>query len=205
MISSIRGMQMLAEEYTASGGKWPVEPSEFATWAVKIKDWRPTSDAAIKLCAEQFSRAMREEYTTDSKGRKVRTKHAVRTKQGFLWDDLRTAPHSHMVRAFQQRRDQIVGDCRQLKNDVDSYNETHPEKPTIQLVLPEDWLEERVDGLDPLRPRRPDLDVSVLFLGVGFSLGARPTTSRPDRQDALTDDVPNDFDVPDLRAAEPEE
>ena len=139
MISNHKAMQLLAEEYTQNGGTWPVEPAEFATWAVRGRRWQPSSEAAIGLCAEQFSRAMREEYTTDPKGRKVRTKHAVRIKQNnrqtVLWDDLRTAPHSHMVRAFQQRRDQIVGDCRQLKNDVDSYNESHLDKPAIQLVL----------------------------------------------------------------------
>jgi len=111
-------MQLLAEEYTASGGSWPVEPAEFATWAVKSKSWRPTSEAAIPMCAEQFSRSMREEYTTDPRGRKVRTKHAVRITRGghqtTLWDDVRTAPHVHMERAFQQRRDQVVHDCRQL-------------------------------------------------------------------------------------------
>jgi hypothetical protein len=37
--------------------------------------------------------------------------------------------------AFQQRRKQIVGDCRQLKNDVDSFNENVNPGPPIQLVL----------------------------------------------------------------------
>jgi hypothetical protein len=37
--------------------------------------------------------------------------------------------------AFQQRRQQIVGDCRQLKVDVDSYNENaKPDRP-IQMVF----------------------------------------------------------------------
>jgi hypothetical protein len=139
MTSDNKRMQQLVEEYTKTDATWPVEPNEFAAWAVRIKDWEPTVEAKVKLCAEQFSRAMREEYTTDAKGRRVRTKHAVRimkgTRQTTLWDDMRWAPHSHMVRAFQQRRDQIVGDCRQLKNDVDSYNEGHPDTPPIQLVF----------------------------------------------------------------------
>jgi len=37
--------------------------------------------------------------------------------------------------AFQQRRQQIVGDCLQLKNDVDSYNENRKPDQLIQLVL----------------------------------------------------------------------
>ncbi|RKY17992.1 MAG: hypothetical protein DRQ55_14505 [Planctomycetota bacterium] len=53
----------------------------------------------------------------------------------MIWDDVRTAPRAHMVRAFKQRRDQIVGDCRQLKTDADSYSENScPDNP-IQLVF----------------------------------------------------------------------
>jgi hypothetical protein len=37
--------------------------------------------------------------------------------------------------AFQQRRQGIVGDCRQLKTDADSYSEAHPEQPPIQPVF----------------------------------------------------------------------
>lgn len=63
---------VLAEEYTQRGGTWPVEPVAFAAWAVRVKRWQPSREAATRLCAEQFSRAMREEYITDPKGRKVR-------------------------------------------------------------------------------------------------------------------------------------
>lgn len=67
---------------------------------------------------------MREEYITDRRGRRVRAKHPVRTRRGgeqiTLWDDIRTAARPHMEMAFQQRRNQIVGECRQLKTDVDS-------------------------------------------------------------------------------------
>jgi hypothetical protein len=40
-----------------------------------------------------------------------------------------------MELAFAQRRQQIVGDCRQLKTDVDSYNDRHPSERAIQLVF----------------------------------------------------------------------
>jgi hypothetical protein len=40
-----------------------------------------------------------------------------------------------MERSFQQRRQGIVGDCRQLKSDVDSYNHNHNTGEDIQLVL----------------------------------------------------------------------
>lgn len=140
MTNEQKRLLYLADLYTCEGGgAWPVVPQEFASWAVRVKGWKPTVDAVIRACAEQLSRAMREEYTTDRKGRRIRTKHAVCITRGsrqiWLWDDLRTAPRAHMVRAFQQRRDQIVGDCHQLKNDVDSYNEVHIDQPPLQLVL----------------------------------------------------------------------
>jgi hypothetical protein len=37
--------------------------------------------------------------------------------------------------AFQQRRQQIVGDCNQLKIDVDSYNENRKPTRPIQMVF----------------------------------------------------------------------
>ena len=37
--------------------------------------------------------------------------------------------------AFQQRRQQIVMDCLQLKTDVDSYNENRKPESPIQMVF----------------------------------------------------------------------
>lgn len=48
---------------------------------------------------------------------------------------LRTAPRVHMLVAFQQRRQQIVGDCTQLKSDVDSYNQNWAKSEPIQMVF----------------------------------------------------------------------
>lgn len=46
--------------------------------------------------------------------------------------------------AFQQRRQQIVGDCRQLKRDVDYFNEAHPIEPPIQMMF--DFTEDVDEG-----------------------------------------------------------
>jgi len=53
----------------------------------------------------------------------------------MLWNDIRTAPRSHMAMAFQLRRNHIVEECRQTKADVDSYNDLHPSEQPIQMVL----------------------------------------------------------------------
>jgi hypothetical protein len=82
---------------------------------------------AQKVCAEDFAQAMREEYITDPQGRRVRAKHPVRKGQITMWDDIRTASRGHMDASFKQRRNQIVGDCRQLKTDADSWNDAHPQ------------------------------------------------------------------------------
>jgi hypothetical protein len=37
--------------------------------------------------------------------------------------------------AFRQRRQQIVGDCRQLKTDLDSYNENYNAGESLQMVF----------------------------------------------------------------------
>lgn len=49
--------------------------------------------------------------------------------------DIRTADPHHMQIAFQQRRRLVVGDCRQLKTDVDSYNENAEPSLPIQMVF----------------------------------------------------------------------
>jgi hypothetical protein len=102
--------------------------------------WEPHPSSLVGQCATELARAMREEYTIDPQGRAVRTKHAATLKingqQMTLWADSRTANRGHMAVAFQQRRQGVLGDCRQLKLDVDSYNENagRNEMP-IQMVF----------------------------------------------------------------------
>ena len=122
-----------------SGEKWPATRREIAAWAIRNSLWAPHRSDLIGQCAEQLSRAMREEYITDPQGRAVRAKHAARRNQGgeqmVLWADIRNAPPDHMGVALQQRRQQIVGDCHQLKQDVDSYNQNYNYSDPIQLSL----------------------------------------------------------------------
>ncbi len=132
-------LQSIAKEYQCAGKKWPASTREIAEWAIKTERWTPHPSAIVNQCAEELSRAMREEFVRDRQGRKIRTKHAATyqngTEQLVLWDDIRTASHKHMERSFQQRRQQILGDCKQLKNDVDSYNENRLPHTPIQMVF----------------------------------------------------------------------
>jgi len=146
-------LQAIANQYRASGELWPATSLQIAAWAIRTKLWYPHHSAILRQCAEDIARAMREEYIKDPQGRSVRLKHAARVlvegKQTVFWDDIRTAPRTHMEIAFQQRRQQIVGDCRQLKADVDSYNENAKVHPPIQMVFnfTEDLAE--LEALEP--------------------------------------------------------
>ncbi len=136
-------MQKLVEEYRAQGGTWPATSHEMAAWVINHELWKPQKSEVINICAEQLARAMREEYIVDPQGRKVRAKHAARIEQAVLWDDIRTASREHMQIAFQQRRQQIVGDCHQLKLDLDSYNENKNKSKPIQMIF--DFTEDLIE------------------------------------------------------------
>jgi hypothetical protein len=132
-------MRSIADRYRESGQEWPATARQIAGWAIRQELWKPQPSTLIDRCAEELARAMREDYIDDAQGRRVRTKHAARFdehgRQKVLWADIRTASREHMEVAFQQRRQQIVGDCWQLKMDVDSYNENKSPGRPIQMVF----------------------------------------------------------------------
>ncbi|MGH6918834.1 MAG: hypothetical protein ACREJ0_14155, partial [Geminicoccaceae bacterium] len=108
-------------------------------WAILTGRWDMPVAAIRRRCADDIASAMREEYMTDAKGRRVRVLHPAplftNENREMVWDDIRTAPRQHMQMSFQHRRQGIVGDCRQMKLDVDSYNDAHPEAEPIQVVF----------------------------------------------------------------------
>lgn len=139
MSTYTKQMQRIVEEYRGDGQPWPASTKAIAAWAIETGRWKLPASAAINKCAEDLATAMREEYITDKKGRRVRLLHPATIRRGsqqmVLWDDIRTAPRDHMQMSFQQRRKAIVGDCRQLKLDVDSYNDAHPDAEPIQTIF----------------------------------------------------------------------
>ncbi|MCF6322973.1 MAG: hypothetical protein L3J89_01395 [Gammaproteobacteria bacterium] len=132
-------MQKIWAQYESSGMPTPATKHNVAEWAVHNGLWKPRPIDIIGQCADDLAKALREEYKTDVKGRRVRTKHVVKYskngKQLYLWADIDTAPRDHMVKAFAQRRKQVVGDCHQLKTDVDYYNDKNSTIEPIQVVL----------------------------------------------------------------------
>jgi hypothetical protein len=126
----------------------PFDLREVANWLIKSKLWQPHHDLATKKCVEELASALREEYFTAEDGSRVRLYHAVRRnrdgRQLTLWANIHDAPREHMETALQQRRMQILGDCRQLNSDMSFYNQQRPNEPPIQMSFDfgEDLAEE---------------------------------------------------------------
>lgn len=143
-------LQAIVRKYQEAGEPWPATTRQISAWGIRSDLWRPHRDSLVSQLAEQLSRAMREEYIVDAQGRTVRAKHAARMEQAVLWADIRTASRTHMEVALQQRRQQIVGDCRQLKTDVDSFNDNANAGKPIQMVF--DFTEDlaELEALDKI-------------------------------------------------------
>jgi len=118
-----------------------VDPHVVAEWAYRNGLHKPSVRTVVDAIAADISQYFREEYRTNEDGQRYRAKHAVRIKEGdrtmSLWADMDddNAPRSHFVRSFGQRRQQIVGDCFQLKTDVDVYNCKNQDQERIQIPL----------------------------------------------------------------------
>jgi hypothetical protein len=134
------------EEYRKSGETWPATKQDIASWAIRNDKWQPTLKSQINICADEIADAMREDLFKDAQRRTVRRKYAMpvldslpdgRHKQRFLWldmtDESTTTEQMHVV--FQHQRKQVLNDCVQLKNSVDSYNENFNREEYIQLCL----------------------------------------------------------------------
>lgn len=139
MRSRNENLQEIVRKYQQAGQPWPASTKDIAAWAIRNRFWAPEPRAVLNQCADQISSAMSAEYFTDPQGRRVRAKHAVVSqegeKQSSLWDDIRTAEPRHMEISVQQRRGHIIGECKQLKSDVDSFNENrNPERP-INMIF----------------------------------------------------------------------
>jgi hypothetical protein len=118
-----------------------MDPHAIAEWAYKHGLHKPNEKTLIDVIAADIAQVFREEYRVDALGRRYRAKHATTERRGnktlSLWGDMDdpNAPHEHFVRSFAQRRNQIVGDCLQLKTDVDVYNDKRRLVEPVQMPL----------------------------------------------------------------------
>lgn len=118
-----------------------IDPHELAEWAYRHGLHKPNVKTIVNAIAADIAKAFREEYRTDKHGRRYRANHAATRKMGnktlSLWADMDdpNAPHGHFVKSFGQRRQQIVGDCHQLKTDIDVYNDSKRNEEPIQFIM----------------------------------------------------------------------
>jgi len=119
-----------------------------------------------------MAQALRDDYFTDEKGRSVRRTLPIlvngfdengNKKKESLWDDIDTGTQTHVEASLSLRRRQIVGDCKQMKNDADHRNDEHPEEPPIRLLfdftrdVEESELPDRYDPGIPDNDAEPDI------------------------------------------------
>lgn len=132
-------LQQIWHRYDNDHQHRPTSAREAVEWAVAEGLIELPEMDPYDALAQDMAQALRTEYKTDAKGRRYRANHAVRvTKNGVqytFWGIMGFASHDHMERAFTQRREQIIGDCVQLKTDVDVYNDENKEHPQIEMVL----------------------------------------------------------------------
>ncbi len=137
-MSNNENLQRVFHQYEAMQGR-AATTREAVAWAIANNILPVPKLDPVQQLAEAMSRALREEYRTDRLGRRYRVSHAVSTTNGecaqTVWRNMLEAPRNYMVKAFAQRRKQIVGDCYQLKTDVDVYNDTHRAAEPIQTCL----------------------------------------------------------------------
>jgi hypothetical protein len=130
-------MRELLDDYLAEHGDAPADPSDVYRWARMNRRWDPPARSLVKQFKDELQRAARLDSYTDPQGRHVRKKHAIVIKDGevqrSLWADIETATPEHMRLSFQQRRRSCFGDVKQLKTDIDSFNENNNTGPQIQM------------------------------------------------------------------------
>lgn len=132
-------LQNIWHRYEAEMGHVPASTKDAVAWGVLNGLCKaPKIDPLDKL-AEDMANALRQEYRVDRRGRKYRVNHAVRVTRGGVqytfWAELDHAPRDHMVKAFGQRRKQVVDDLVQLQTDVSVYNDLNVDQQPIQLAL----------------------------------------------------------------------
>lgn len=121
-------------QFEIAHGRRPFDLHEVYAWAIKNGLWSPPVDLAERRFVEEVSADLREEYITDENGDHVRYYHAVtRGRQGSLWANLRTGTKDHLFEGFVQRRKGSLGDCRQLKLDIDYCNRHRFSDSPIQM------------------------------------------------------------------------
>lgn len=143
--------QRVFRQYQDEHGHTPSGTREVVDWAAEEGLIPVPQIDPRDISAEEMSRALREEYATDAKGRRYRVNQAARyTKNGAqvtMWGIAGFIDPAHSIASFALRREQIIGDCVQLKTDVDVHNDQHADvqqQYMLELDFTQDVAEREV-------------------------------------------------------------
>ena len=137
-MSKKKDLQRLIRHYKDETGEIQVDMKKVANF-VKLMGYKmPVPKDPLDMLAQELSRAARDEIDHDEQtGRPFRVNHSVPIKQGqqslFVWIDINEAPRTMMLKSFNLRREQMVGDGLQLSYDEDHWNAHNPDKEKIQM------------------------------------------------------------------------
>lgn len=113
--------------------------SDFSDWAIRNKRWQPRPHDVRKILDREISEALRQAKRIDKFGIEYRSKICIRDRstgiQLTLWADADNATQRFVEKSVSQRRRSIVGECHQLKSDVDHFNLIRQPEAPIQLDL----------------------------------------------------------------------
>lgn len=123
----------IVEEYRAEHGRLPATAREMGDWAVDTGRYKLSPFAAERRCGEELSEVMGLDMMTAPSGRRVRTMHAWRDQQRTLWDHMTTITRENMSLSLAYRRNTVVGEVKQMKVDLDYFNDLHPDDPALQM------------------------------------------------------------------------
>lgn len=123
----------IRDEYRAAHSNEPATAREMADWAVAHGKYKLPDSATQRKCAEELADAMAMDMVTAPGGRRARTMHAWRQAQHTLWDDIRTISRENMSLSFAFKRNGMVGEVKQMKIDLDYYNDLHPDDGALQV------------------------------------------------------------------------
>ena len=159
-------LQKIVNDYREAGQPWPADRRTIGAWAIQNNRWSPPRRSLIDQCAKELAEAMRLEMEIDPQGRSVRAKYCAKIleadgngkmTQRTMWFDRHAKPEL-MHRSLQQRRVGILGDCKQLKTDQDSYNENNQFGATLQMSFNFESDLAELEHETEYNPRRPPED-----------------------------------------------
>lgn len=123
----------IRDEFRAEHDNAPATARDMGEWAVATGRYKLPPHATERKCAEELADAMAMDMTTVSGGRRVRTMHTWRSEQRNLWDHIATISTPDFTLSMAYQRNGALGIVKQMKTDLDYFNELHPDGPAVQV------------------------------------------------------------------------